>query len=109
MADDHSGVNSCDKATGASKCLSGITGLNQSKGIPMWRCSEIDFDMCIKCAQADKGIEALLYKPTSEESKPEEEVKLPPIAEANKPQSRAESEEPSQPKEELKLPPIDKA
>ena len=60
--DNHAGSWACDKVKGVSECLSGITGFYQSKGIQGWRCSNCDFDLCIKCTQADKFIEMLLSR-----------------------------------------------
>ena len=56
---NHSGSWNCDKVKGASKCLSGLTGFYQSKGIEGWRCAKCDWDLCIKCMQADRFIEMI--------------------------------------------------
>ena len=53
---NHCGTWACDKVKGAKTCLSGIKGFYQSKGIDGWRCVGCDFDMCIKCMQADHFI-----------------------------------------------------
>ena len=60
--DNHSGTWDCDRVEGVNYCLSGLTGFYQSKGIAGWRCSKCDFDICIKCAQADRFIEMLLSR-----------------------------------------------
>ena len=31
------------------QCYSGITGFNQTKGIPRFRCEKCDFDLCENC------------------------------------------------------------
>ena len=60
--DNHNGSWCCDKIKGASKCLSGITAFYQAKGIECWRCNKCDFDLCIKCMQADRFIELMSYR-----------------------------------------------
>ena len=39
----------CDGRKFKEKCFSGITGFNQSKGIPRFRCDKCDFDLCENC------------------------------------------------------------
>ena len=56
---NHGGGWRCDKIKHASKCLSGITGFHQAKGIECWRCDHCDWDLCIKCMKADKFIEMI--------------------------------------------------
>ena len=39
----------CDGRKFKSKCMSGITGFNQSKNISRFRCQKCDFDLCENC------------------------------------------------------------
>ena len=59
---DHGGSWNCDRIRGVGRCLSGLTGFHQSRGIEGWNNRSHDFDMCIKCAQADRFIEMVLNK-----------------------------------------------
>ena len=54
--ENHSGFWRCDRVKGSSICLSGIYNYS-SKGIDGWECRQCDFDLCMKCAKADKFIE----------------------------------------------------
>ena len=54
--DNHHGGWTCDLVAGSTKCLSGIKDYN-TIGYECWRCNKCDFDLCIKCIQADRFIE----------------------------------------------------
>ena len=41
----------CDGRSLPSKCLSGITDFNQSKGLKRFRCVSCDFDLCLRCME----------------------------------------------------------
>ena len=56
---NHGGAWACDMIEGASACLSGLEDFYKSKGIEGWSCTKCDWDMCIKCMQADKFIEMI--------------------------------------------------
>jgi hypothetical protein len=53
----NAGTWNCDKIKGADRCLSGLTGFYQSKGIPAYHCEACDFDLCEKCMRADLFIQ----------------------------------------------------
>ena len=44
----------CDGRSLTGKCLSGITGFNQTHGIPRFRCEKCDFDLCENCMNFHK-------------------------------------------------------
>ena len=60
--DDHEGTSDCDfgKYILNRGCLSGLTGFYQSEGIEMWESRDHNYDICLKCAQADRFIEMVL-------------------------------------------------
>ena len=61
--DNHSGNWRCDKVKGVSSCLSGIHSFySNAVGVECWRCNKCDFDLCIKCMQADRFIELMSYR-----------------------------------------------
>ena len=41
----------CDGRKLEKKCFSGITGFNQTKNIPRFRCDKCDFDLCENCME----------------------------------------------------------
>ena len=60
--DDHGGSADCDfgRFILDRKCLSGLTDFYQSEGIDLWHNGYHDYDICLKCAQADRFIEMVL-------------------------------------------------
>ena len=62
MPDNHDGTPDCDfgKYILDRECLSGLTDFYQSRGINMWSNRNNNYDICIKCAQADRFIEIVL-------------------------------------------------
>eukprot|EP01126_Amoeba_proteus_P062028 TRINITY_DN8381_c0_g1_i14.p1 TRINITY_DN8381_c0_g1~~TRINITY_DN8381_c0_g1_i14.p1 ORF type:complete len:761 (-),score=90.56 TRINITY_DN8381_c0_g1_i14:158-2440(-) len=41
----------CDGRNLPGGCKRGITGFNQTKGVPRFRCTDCDFDLCDKCTE----------------------------------------------------------
>ena len=53
------GNANCNMSHDFGFCLSGLTGHNQSSGLPMWENRSHNCDICIKCAQANRFIEMI--------------------------------------------------
>lgn len=43
----------CDGRSLPGGCRSGVTGFNQTAGMPRWRCSICDYDLCAACVSAE--------------------------------------------------------
>ena len=60
--DNHDGSCACDfgKYILNRGCLCGLSDYDQAEGIEMWESRDHNYDICIKCAQADRFIEMIL-------------------------------------------------
>ena len=62
MPDDHEGNVRCSARRVFEKCRSGCDEFKNSKGVKIWENREENYDICIRCAQADRAIEMILNK-----------------------------------------------
>ena len=62
LPDNHGGSPACDAKHVFGGCLSGCDNFYQSRGIPLWSNRSYNYDICIKCAKANRAIEMILNK-----------------------------------------------